>query len=293
MTTRHRTRPHTTVRASQRRRRRWLTAGRYLVLSLASLVSLGPLVYLLLVSSRENAYSLTSPADLLTGRHSLANYRQAWIAGDLAQSFLNSIVLAVGTTGLVVLLGSMMAYGFARFRFPGRGLLFALIVVELMVPSIMLIIPQFILARDLHLLDSRWGLLLVYVGTNLAFNTFLLRGFFAGVPVELEESMRIDGAGPWRRYWQLMLPLAKPALATCAIFSFLGAWDEYVWTMTIISSPDKRTLPLTIALFSGAHQTNWGLTFAASAIALIPVLVVFFCCQRQFVGGITAGALKS
>lgn len=278
---------------SRRRRQRLVLGTRFVVLALASLLSIGPLVYMALISFKENAYSLTGPADLSSGTYSLANYAQAWTAGGLGVSFLNSLAVALLTMVAVVLLGSMMAYAFARFDFPGRRIAFALIIFELMVPAIMLVIPQFVLAKSLHLLDNRMGLLLIYIGTNLAFNTFLLYGFFRGIPAELDEAMRIDGAGAWRRYWQLALPLARPALATAAIFSFLGSWDEYVWAMTIITDPAKRTLPLAIALFSGAHATNWGLTFAASVIALVPVLIVFFLFQRQLVGGITAGALKS
>ncbi|MDR3070841.1 MAG: carbohydrate ABC transporter permease [Propionibacteriaceae bacterium] len=270
-----------------------VAAVRYMVLSVASLVSLTPLIYMFLTSLKENAFMLTSPADVVQGNKTFANYAEAWETGKLSLSFMNSLLVTVATTILVVLLGSMMAYALARFEFPGKSVFFALIILELMIPSIMLVIPQFVLAKDLHLLDNRLGLLLVYVGTNLAFNTFLMRGFFEGIPKELDEAMIIDGAGAWRRYTSLMLPLAKPALATAAIFSFLGAWDEYVWAMTIINDPAKRTLPVAIAMFSGAHSTNWGLTFAAACIALIPVLVVFFIFQRQLVGGITSGALKS
>jgi multiple sugar transport system permease protein len=268
-------------------------AFRYAVLAIASLVSLTPLVYMLLTSLRENAYVLVSPADVVKGTKSLANYSQAWIDGDLAGYFVNSVVVAVATTTGVVALGSMMAYAFARFDFAGKSVLFGVVIACQMIPAIMLIIPQFILAKDLHVLNSRLGLVLFYIGTNLAFNTFLLRGFFEGIPRELDEAMVMDGAGAWRRYSRLILPLAKPALATGAIFSFLGSWDEYVWAVTIITDPGARTLPVGIAMFAGTHATNWGLTFAASTIALIPVLVVFLVFQRQFVSGIMSGAVKS
>lgn len=268
-------------------------AVRYVVLAVASIVSLAPLVYMLLTSLRENAFVLVSPADVVRGPKGLANYTEAWIDGDLAGYFVNSLLVAVATTLGVVALGSMMAYAFARFDFRGKTPLFGVVIACQMIPAIMLIIPQFILAKNLHLLNSRLGLVLFYVGTNLAFNTFLLRGFFEGVPRELDEAMVVDGAGAWRRYTRLMLPLAKPALATAAIFSFLGSWDEYVWAVTIITDPAGRTLPVGIAMFAGAHATNWGLTFAASTIALVPVLVVFLIFQHQFVSGIMSGAVKS
>lgn len=274
-------------------RRGLINGWRLLVLCIASVLSVGPLVYMLLVSLAENAYLLRNPLDLFKGSLTLGNYRDVWGEGEIPRYFLNSLVVAVVTTFFVVLLGSMMAYALARFDFPGRGVIMGLILLQLMVPVIMLLIPQFLLARELHLLNSRAGLILFYVGGNLAFITFLLIGFFRGIPRELDEAMHLDGAGSVRRYWSLILPLSRPALATGAIFAFLGSWDEYVWAVTIIDEPQLRTLPVGIAMFSGAHMTNWGLTFAASVIALIPVVVVFLVFQRQFVSGITSGALKS
>lgn len=278
---------------SLRLRKGTALGSRYLVLAIGSLVSLAPLVYMILTSLRENAFVLVSPDEVVTGRKTLDNYVQAWGEGNLAHYFVNSLIVTVATTAAVLLLASMMAYAFARFDFPGKTIAFGVVILCQMIPSIMLIIPQFILAKDLQLLNSRLGLVLFYVGTNLAFNTFLLRGFFEGIPRELDEAMIMDGAGAWRRYTRLMLPLARPAMATSAIFTFLASWDEYVWAVTILTDESARTLPVGIAMFAGSHVTNWGLTFAASTIALIPVLVVFLVFQRQFVSGITSGAVKS
>jgi multiple sugar transport system permease protein len=276
-----------------RRRGRFLLVIRYLALSVASLASIGPLAYMMIVSFQRNDFVLRGPIDLLTGEFTIDNYVQVWQEGDMAVAFANSLLVALATTLVTLLFASMMAYALARFEFPGRRIVLGLILIELMVPAIMLLIPQFLLARDLHLLDSRLGLVLFYVGGNLAFITFLLLGFFRGIPTELEDAMRVDGAGAWRRYVSLILPISRPALATAAIFAFLGSWDEYVWALTIINDPAQRTLPVGIALLSGAHMTDWGLTFAASVIALVPVLVVFLVFQRQFVNGIISGALKS
>ena len=179
-----------------------------------------------------------------------------------------------------------------RFDFPGKGLLFGLMLLGLMVPTIMLLIPQFLLAKKLMLLNSLWGLIVFYAGGNLALNTFLLRSFFRDIPRELEEAMVVDGAGPWIRYRRLILPLSRPALATVGIFTFLASWDEFTWALTIISDPSKRTLPIAIALFQGQHATSWGLVFAASVIAVLPVILIFITFQRQFVSGLAAGALK-
>ncbi|MGH3050257.1 MAG: carbohydrate ABC transporter permease, partial [Gaiellaceae bacterium] len=168
-----------------------------------------------------------------------------------------------------------------------------LLLLGLMVPTMILLIPQFLLARQLGALNSLWGLVFFYTGGNLALNTFLLRSFFGDIPPELEEAMIVDGASPWSRYLRLILPLSRPALATVAIFTFLASWDEYVWALTVINDPGRRTLPIAIALFQGQHSTSWGLVFAASAIAIAPVLALFALFQRQFISNLVTGAVKA
>jgi len=135
-------------------------------------------------------------------------------------------------------------------------------------------------------------LILMYIAQNMPFATFLLRGFLEEVPKDIEEAARMDGASAWSIYWRIVLPLCKPALATSAIIAFLGAWDEYVWATTLINSPEKRTLPVAIANFQGVHTTNWGLVFAASIIAVVPVIVLFIALQKYFIKGMVAGAVK-
>lgn len=279
--------------AGNRRRRVAVTTTRYVLLVLGAVILALPFGYMVSTSLKEHTMLLEYPPELVPSEPTLANYVEAWTANNFGRYFLNSTVVAVATTVGTVLLASMMAYGFARFRFPGRGVLFASIVVGLTIPTMLLIIPQFLLAKDLGLLNSLPGLVPFYVGTQLAFSTFLLRAFFERIPVELDEAMLIDGAGAWRRYWNLAIPLAKPALATCGIFTFLGSWDEFVWALTVINDVASRTLPIGIALFRGQHGTSWGLVFAASVIAVVPVIVVYVAFQRQLVSGLTSGAIKS
>jgi len=233
------------------------------------------------------------PPQFIPHHPTTANYHEAWSSNQFGRYFVNSVIVAAATTFLAVLLSSMMAYAFARFRFPGRRVLFGLLLIGLMVPTMMLLIPQFLLARQLGALNSLWGLVFFYTAMNLALNTFLLRSFFQDIPRELEEAMVVDGAGPWARYRRLILPLSRPALATVAIFSFLASWDEFVWALTVINDPNRRTLPIAIALFQGQHSTSWGLVFAASVIAIVPVIGIFVAFQRQFVSGIASGALKA
>jgi ABC-type glycerol-3-phosphate transport system permease component len=274
-------------------RRRALLAVRLTILTLGAVVLVLPFVYMISTSFKPNALVLEIPPKFLPSHPTTANYTQAWTSNKFGRYFLNSVLVALATTVLSVWLSSMMAYAFARFRFPGRGLLFGCLLIGLMVPTMMLIIPQFLLAKNLHLLDSLPGLVFFYVGGTLALNTFLLRSFFQDIPRELEEAMVVDGAGPWKRYLRLILPLSRPALATVAIFSFLASWDEFIWALTVINDPNKRTLPIAIALFQGEHSTSWGLVFAASAIAILPVIAIFVAFQRQFVSGLASGALKA
>lgn len=275
-----------------RRGRDAATGLRYVTLTVGALVMVTPFLYMLSTSFKGQAYVLTVPPQFVPDPATLANYEQAWTSQDFGRYFVNSVLVASVSTVLSVLFSSMMAYAFARFSFPGRELIFRVLLIGLMVPAMMLIIPQFVLARQLGLIDTLPGLIVFYVAGTLSLNTFLLRGFFESIPVELDQAMEVDGANAWARYHRLALPLAKPALATATIFTFLACWDEFAWALTIISSPERRTLPLAIQLFQGQNATQWGLVFAASVIAVIPVVVVFLVFQRYFVQGLTAGAVK-
>jgi multiple sugar transport system permease protein len=269
-----------------------LTTLRYVVLAAGAVLMIAPFVYLLATSFKGNAYVLTP--EVLPEKPTLDNYVRVLTAEGFGRYFLNSVIVATSSTALSVLLSSMMAYAFARFTFPGREAIFRILLIGLMIPAVMLVIPQFILARDLHLLDSLPGLIVFYVAGSLSLNTFLLRGFMETIPAELDQAMQVDGANAWSRYWRLALPLAKPGLATATIFTFLGNWDEFAWALTIINDPEKQTLPIAIRLLSGTgnNAVQWGLVFAASMVAVIPVIVVFLVFQRFFVAGLTSGALK-
>jgi multiple sugar transport system permease protein len=162
----------------------------------------------------------------------------------------------------------------------------------MMIPPVMLIIPQFIIAKQLKLLDSLPGLILVYVTMNLSINTFLLRGYFEGIPRDLEDAALIDGASQPQIFWRIVLPLSKPGLAVVTIFTFLFSWEEFAWAHVAIKETTRRTLPIAIALFQSQHLTEWGQVFAASILALIPIVIVFAAFQRYFIRGISTTGLK-
>ncbi|MEV6317695.1 carbohydrate ABC transporter permease [Streptomyces sp. NPDC051776] len=265
---------------------------RFVLLTLGALVVTAPFLYMLSTSFKHDTAVFDVPPQFIPSDPTTENFSTAWTANDFARFFANSLIVATVSTFCTTVLAALAAYAFARFRFPGRAVLFWTMMLGLMVPGVMLLIPQFTVARTLQLTDTLSGLVVFYIGTGMAFNTFLLRGFFEQVPHELDEAMMIDGAGTVRRFTTLYLPLARPALATSAVLAFLASWDEYPWALTIINDPAKQTLPLAIAQFQGQHASSWGLVFAASVLSLIPVLVIYLLGQRHFVSGMQAGALK-
>jgi multiple sugar transport system permease protein len=250
--------------------------------------------FLLMVSTslKPQQYTFEYPPRLIPREVTLNNYVQALGKDLFFLYFLNSLLVAVLTTAITVLISSLLAYAFARLDFPGKEPLFYLFLVGMMIPPVTLIIPQFLVAKALKLLNSHAGLVIVYVTMNLAMQTFLLRGFFEGIPGELEDAVRIDGGSKWTIFWRLILPLSRPGLATVAIFTFLYSWDEFPWAHVAIKETTRRTLPIAIALFQNQHLTQWGQVFAASIVALIPVVLVFALFQRHFIRGIATSGLK-
>jgi multiple sugar transport system permease protein len=270
-------------------------ASRWLAFGLAvgfGLIMLAPFALMVSTAFKAHAYVLEIPPTLIPEAPTLDNFVEAWTSNNFGRYFLNSVVVASVSTVASVGLASMLAFVFARYEFPGRRILFASLLFTIMVPGLVLLIPQFVLAKNLGLLNSLWGLIVVYAVLNLGLSTFLLRGVFAAMPKEVFDAAEVDGAGPIRLFRSIALPLARPGLATVTIFSFLAAWDEFTWAIVTISDRDLYTLPVAIRLFQRANGTEWGLVFAASLIALAPVLILFIALQKQFVRGAFAGAAK-
>jgi multiple sugar transport system permease protein len=247
---------------------------------------------MVVTSLKPQSYIFEIPPRLWPHPATLTNYTTALGKDLFGLYFLNSVVVAVSSTALTVLISGLLAYAFARLEFPGREALFYVFLVGMMIPPVMLIIPQFIIAKYLQLLNSLTGLIMVYVTMNLSMQTFLLRGFFEGLPRDLEEAALIDGAGRWTIFLRIVLPLSRPGVAVVTIFTFLYSWDEFPWAHVSIKETTRRTLPIAIALFQSEHLTEWGQVFAASIVALIPVVIVFVVFQRYFIRGIATTGLK-
>ncbi len=264
----------------------------YSALALGALVMMIPFLYMLSTAFKGQVYVLEVPPSFLPEQPTVQNFIDAWQSNNFSRYFGNSLFVAVATTALSTLVSAMFAYALARFHFIGKNVLFYAVLLTLMLPNLMLIIPEFILVKNLGLRNNLLGLVIVYLAFSIPLNTFLLRGFFEGLPRELEEAVLIDGGSYWTIFSRIVLPLSTPALATVAIFTFLFAWDEFTWALTAIDDPAARTLPVAIATFQGQHLTQWGLVFAASLIAIAPVILVFITLQRYFIKGLTQGAVR-
>ncbi len=220
----------------------------------------------------------------------IENYLNIFNKVQFGLWFFNSLLVAVITTLLTLAFSSTSGYAFARIPFPGRDFIFWSIVATQMVPGIIYLVPIYILLKNLNLLDSLPGLIIPFMVTN--FGIFLMRQFFLSVPVELEEAARVDGAGRFRTFIQVVLPLARPALAALTIFTFMGRWNDFLLPLIIINSPDKYTLPLGMSTFRGLYKTDWGLLMSGSLLVMVPIVIMFVFFQRFFIEGVSYTGLK-
>ncbi len=275
-----------------RTRQRAFRGITYLLLIGGVVIVTVPFWYMVVTSLKPQAFVFEIPPRMWPSPATIGNYIEALTKEDFSLYFLNSLIVASVATILTVGVSAMMAYAFARLEFPGKEIVFYGLLLGMMIPPVMLIIPQFIIAKNLSLLNSLTGLIVVYISMNLSVQTFLLRGFFEGIPRSLEEAALIDGAGRWTIFWRVAMPLVRPGLAVVAIFTFLYAWDEFPWANVAIKETSKRTLPIGIALFQSAHLTEWGQVFAASIVAIVPVVIVFAVFQRYFIRGDVSSGMK-
>ena len=268
------------------------TFARYFILIAFALVMILPMWYLLVTSFKPHAYVLSTPPDLFPTHITFSNYAKAWESNNFSNFFRNSIVVSVIATVVGTLVSSAAAFVISRSQFVGRKLFYSLLLGSMMIPSMTFIVPQFKMMKQFGLLNSLVGLILIYSAGMIPFTTFLMKGFFDEVPKELEDSVLIDGGGKFTLFSRIMMPMALPSLATAFIFNFMGTWDEFTLAITFIDDPSKWTLPIAIMLFQGQHATEWGIVFAASVTAILPVILVFLVFQRFIIKGIMSGAVK-
>ncbi len=279
----------TDVRRPARRRRVRLPSPWHLVLLPFALVMATPLVWMLITSLSSLEETRRFPPSLPSSLH-WSNYATAWTDSPMAQWLLNSAVVSVTCVISNLVLCSLAGYAFARLRFPGAQVAFILILATLMVPFQVVMIPTLLIVKHLGMVDTLPALILPNLATP--FGIYLLRQFFLSLPVELEEAALIDGAGRLRILRSILLPLMGPPLSTVAVLTFLSVWNDFLWPLVVIATPDHMTVQLGLATFQSAHFTNWPVLMAATLISQVPVFVMFLAGQRYFVQSIAGTGIK-
>jgi multiple sugar transport system permease protein len=274
----------------------WRSAPIYLLLVAATLVAVIPFAWMVITAFKTGPEIYQWPPALLPKSFTFENFARAWGTGNFPRLFFNSTVVAVSATLLNLLFDSMAAFAFARLRFPGKEALFAVVLATMMLPAVVTIIPLFLIIKGMPApgpggwLNSYAGI--VAPGAATAFGIFLFRQYFETIPAELDEAMTLDGAGLWRIYTQLVLPLAKPAAVTVAIFTFVYQWNDFLWPLVVATDADMYTVQVGMSYFTTEHGIDWPLLMAAAVIVTLPVLLLYMGLQKYFIGGLTMGGSK-
>lgn len=270
------------------------TAGQvvlYVVLSLVTLLIVLPLVWIVLTSFKTDSDAIQNPFSVFPTPWSI----DAYVTLSSGQQpifrwFLNSLLAATLQTAIILVTASAAAYALARLEFWGKKIVFGAIVATLLVPPVIFLIPNYLIVQNLGWLDTIWAISIP--GAASAFGVFFLRQFFIGLPVEIEEAARIDGAGDIRIFLQIVVPLARPALATLAVLSFLANWNDFLWPVYVLLSPENLTLQPGLAQLQGAYSTHFAIVMAGAVIASIPVLILFSFAQRHIVDSVASSGVK-
>jgi ABC-type glycerol-3-phosphate transport system permease component len=258
-------------------------------LLLAALI-LYPIVWMIYSSFKANP-DIFANVFALPSTLYLENYVTVFTKGAMGVYFRNSLLVSTVSVAGLLVFSSLAAYAFATFRFRGSTPLFMILLLGLMVPPQALIISGFKLMSILDLIDTYWALIFTYFGWT-SFGILVLRNFFQSVPRDIKDAARVDGAGHWAMFSQIMLPLARPSLSTIAIFYFMWVWNEFIYPLVYMQTPEKYTIPLGVLFFNSRYAVEWGLQMAALAVATVVPLIVYYVFQKQFIRGILAGALK-
>ncbi|MDO5422176.1 MAG: carbohydrate ABC transporter permease [Eubacteriales bacterium] len=274
-----------------KKRWKWIALFDYAVMVFIILISVAPLLWILISSFKTNKQILSSAFSLPDSLY-LEGYAIAIEKANIPMRFLTSVIVAGSSTVLAVLIYSLAAYVLARVEFRGRNLLFFLLLSSMLIPSNAMVQPIYFVIRSLGLYDTKAGLILVYTGFAMAMTLALMRSAFLGIPRELEEAAYLDGAGFFRAFFQIMLPVAKPAMASSAILAFINSWNEFLFAMMLTSSESNRTMPLMIKYFTSSFSFNYTSMFAALVLCIVPTLVLYVILQERVAESMIAGSVK-
>ena len=264
---------------------------RHALLLLFAAVSIYPILVMWMTALRPAAEIQRSPFGL-PAPPTWENLANAWVKGRFGDYLVNSLIITAPTVLGVVALSALAGYGIARFRFPGRSLAFGAILLGLTIPFQSVMIPLYYQLLAMGLMGSYWAVILPGIAFGLPFGVFLMAAFFEDLPQELHEAGRVDGCSELRIFWSVMLPLAKPAVSTLVVFQFMRSWNEFLMPLLYLQDEARRPIPLGLMFFQGTYTRDIGLIAAGVTLATIPVVLVYLLFQRQFVRGLTAGAVK-
>jgi cellobiose transport system permease protein len=261
------------------------------LLLLGVAISIFPFYWMFVMATRTTGEIFTYPPELLPGSQLIENVSKVLDTVDLLGSTLNTLIVALTTTMLVLFFDSIAAFAFAKFDFPGKNFLFVLLLATFMVPSQLSTVPSFVILANFGWVGDLKALIIP--GAVNAFGIFLIRQYAQGaIPSDLLDAARIDGCGFWRQYWSVALPLLRPVLAFLGIFTFINAWNDYFWPLVVLINPEKVTLQVALSQLQGLYNTDYSLVMAGTLLAVIPLIVVFFFGARQFLSDLAAGAVK-
>jgi ABC-type glycerol-3-phosphate transport system permease component len=268
----------------------------YAALIGTSILMIGPFYWAIATSFKPSGDVFASPPKFIPDPWTLANYRDVFTLLPFGRYLLNSVFVTGAIVVLNVLFGTAAAYAFAKLRFPGRNVLFFLLLITLMIPFQVNLIPLYRIMVGLHDLNAHLGIdtysALILPGAIQVFGIFLMRQFLASIPDDILESARVDGASEFSILARIVFPIALPGMATLAIFTFLGAWNDFLWPLLVINTDSVRTLPVGLALLARRNTVNWGDTMAGTTLTAGPMILVFLLLQRRFIEGLTAGSVK-
>lgn len=255
-----------------------------------SLVTIAPLVWMVSASLMPTGEATSLPPRWLPSRPTLAHYRDLFTRLDVARQLANSTLLATAVTLVSLVFNSMAGYAFAKLRFRGRDRLFQVLLGALVVPAQISMLPLFLLLKQLHLVNTYWGVLVP--GLTSVFGIFLVRQYALSIPDSLLDAARVDGAGELRVFWSMVLPYCRPVLVTLAVFTFLGTWNDFLWPLIVLSDDRLYTLPVGLANLLGEHAQDTELMMAGAVLTVLPVIALFVALQRHYIAGILSGAVK-
>jgi multiple sugar transport system permease protein len=262
----------------------------HLALILGAIATIIPLAWMMSASLMPQGEATSFPPRLIPSRVTFDHYQHLFTSLNLGRAFLNSLIVAIVGTLLSLLFNSMAGYAYAKLRFRGRDRLFTMMVAALGIPAQVAMLPLFLLLKSMGLINTWVGVLIPYMAG--IYGVFLVRQFMVSIPDDLLAAARIDGASEWRIYWSIILPVARPVLATLAIFSFMSAWNDFMWPLIILTDDEKYTMPVAVANLSGEHFPDLELMMASAVLTVIPVLALFFVLQKQYIAGMMAGSVK-